>query len=128
MTGRVSLAPGPDSSGAGWVRWVAGGAAVLAAALLLAWAFVAIVGLGQLDETPEQAVCAQPRVGFGLALLGLAGGGVVVAGWMLRAAVSSMRRHDAGLRFLAGVPATLVLGTMLVLVVVYRPELHYAPC
>jgi hypothetical protein len=99
------------------------------AALIPGWLVVGIIGLGAFERVPEQAGCYQPEVAYGVALLGLAVLGLLVACWTLRHAVpvARGRRHDQ--RYLLGVGITGALVAAFVVVAVpLNPDSRFGAC
>ena len=128
MSGGDALRRVSGESNGQTIRWIAGATVVLAVGLLMAWAYLALGAVGELDHNREQGGCYLPRVGFGIALLTLAALGAAAAMWTLRAALRVARGKRAERSFLMGVPIAIVLAGAVVAVVLTRPDLQFGPC
>lgn len=95
------------------------------------WVVVAVIGLGALESVPEQGGCYPPQVPYGVALLVLAGTGLLTAAWTLRQSARVARGRAADGRYGLGLVITLALiAAFVVIAVPLNPDsnFEFGPC
>ncbi len=125
-----SLSSRPTLGGGHAPSWIAAVTAASMLASILGWVLFGILGgVSELGHTPEQGGCYQPRVGLGIAMIGLGVLGTLGAALAFRSAVLVLRGRRPLLSVVPGLAVTLAaLGGFLIVVLLFRPDLQFGAC